>query len=121
MDNTIHYLMGGITPCSVVNGVPNEWDTGHYWSSSILEVNCQECKVALFIQAMTEEGYYNIKQLPDGRFCGLYRFLFTEAIIIGMDKTGYQYRYCYKPETIAAAQLEKYDGTEEPTGWIVKK
>ncbi len=66
-------------------------------------------------------GYYNLKVLPDGRICGLYRMIFTEALIVNLDWVGYEYRYCYAPETIAAEELEKYDGITEPTGWIVKK
>ncbi len=70
---------------------------------------------------LLQNDYYQLKVLPDGRICGLLRMLFTEALVINMDWSGYEYRYCYEPDTLASSELEKYDGTTEPTGWIVKK
>ncbi len=74
-----------------------------------------------FERFLLANGYYQLKELPDGSVCGLYRFIFTEAIILDITLSGYGDRYCYEPETIASEQLDLYDGTTEPTGWKVKK
>lgn len=39
----IHLLLSGGTPCTVVNGVPNQWPAGHVWSSDEKEVTCEKC------------------------------------------------------------------------------
>lgn len=117
----IHFDSVGQPLCNIYRLSPIIPDADNYLTQHEHEVNCEPCKRALFMDFLIDEGYYNIKRLKDGRWCGLFRFLFTEAIVVGLTRSGYEYRYCYEPDTIAAEQLKKYNGTEEPTGWITKK
>src|SRR3954462_4255360 len=77
-------------------------------------------KIAAFIVWLEREnGYTNVKLLPDGRWAGLLRFLYTHAIIVGQigDQCGYDDRWCFASEAKALAALNEWDGTGEPNGW----
>lgn len=67
------------------------------------------------------EGYTNIKQI-NGKTCGIYRFIFTAGLVVGIDHAGYEYRFCYKNHNEAVKALEVWDGTGDPPGnWIKQK
>jgi hypothetical protein len=59
----------------------------------------------------------------DGTVCGLMRFAFTWAIVVGIDEVGYSHRYCY--DSLAAAMKAYLEwmmgGAYEPAGYIVRK
>lgn len=63
-----------------------------------------------------EDGYSNIC-VKNGKICGLSRFIFTTAIISGMDETGYVERWCYHNSSTALQEFNAWDGTGEPEGW----
>lgn len=73
---------------------------------------------------LRREGYIEPRQLPDGRWIGVRRFFHTVALVVGLDETGYSYRYCYEahrwPDAITDA-LE-WNGEGDPPGmWIKQK
>jgi hypothetical protein len=63
-------------------------------------------------------GYSDLRTL--GRVvCGIKRFNFTTALVVGLDATGYQRRYCYEHEADARAALLQWTGDGHPGGpWI---
>ena len=66
--------------------------------------------------------FHSIRQLPDGTVLGLYRFLFTWGLMVGVKEWDYERRYCYKDLEDALSDLETWDGTKAPPGpWIKEK
>lgn len=43
--------------------------------------------------------------------------MFTHAIISGVNRFGYEGRWCYKNYAKAKAALDAWDGTGDPLGW----
>lgn len=69
-----------------------------------------------------EMGYGKVIKIND-EIVGLYQFLFTVAIVVGLDMTGYRVRYCYNSanEAFGAMVVWVLEGGEEPSGYIVRK
>ena len=68
------------------------------------------------------EGYGNLREFPDGVVAGIYQMMFTTALVVGLDETGYQRRYCYEFRIDAIDALAVWDGTGDPSGpWIKSK
>jgi hypothetical protein len=66
-------------------------------------------------------GYTDLKTIR-GKTCGLHRFLFTTGLMVGLDATGYERRYCFERHEDALAALSEWDGTGHPSGpWIKMK
>lgn len=73
------------------------------------------------INNLEQEGYFNLREV-DGKMCGLYRFLFTTGLVVGIDAYGYQGRYCYSTTLEARDALTHWDGKGDPSGeWIKYK
>jgi len=73
-------------------------------------------------EALSIEGYTHMRKLPSGEWAGLFKFLFTIGLVVGIDMTGYRIRYCFADEKSALQSLENYDGYGDPTGpWIKAK
>lgn len=69
-----------------------------------------------------ENNYSEVKEIK-GVWCGVSRFAFTTAIVVGLDKYGYNHRYCYPAHTEATLAFMLYeDPSEAPKGnWIKRK
>lgn len=72
-------------------------------------------------ELLIKEGYFGLRQLETGEIWGLKRFIFTTAIVRGINKYGYSSRYCYENLLDAQTAFDDWDGTGEPTGYIVRK
>lgn len=73
---------------------------------------------------LEEEGYMHLKQIKGRGICGIKRFIFTTAIVYGLDEYGYKGRYCYPHHEIAALTIaySTWDGGDDPIGpWIKHK
>ncbi len=71
---------------------------------------------------LEHEGYMFLTEIPGRGLCGLYRFLFTTGLVIGIDQIGYKGRYCYSERSDALYALSHWDGTDDPPGpWIKYK
>lgn len=71
---------------------------------------------------LTNEGYTNLRYIDGVGWCGLYRFIFTTGLCIGLDDVGYKGRYCYPTHLDASEALKEWDGTNDPSGnWIKYK
>lgn len=68
---------------------------------------------------LTENGYTDLKRLDAERWAGIFRFMFTYAIITGRfdDLNCYSDRWCYSGYDEAKAALLEWDGSGEPDGW----
>lgn len=73
---------------------------------------------------LEEMGYLYPRQLPNGKWIALFRFMFTVGLVIDLDDSGYEERYCYGWEHINDAMMAvaNWDGEADPPGkWIVHK
>jgi len=77
---------------------------------------------AEFLKFLAENGYFNVRELPDGTFAGLYKLLFTTAICTGLDEMGYAYRWCFDDPVLALTELTRIETMDEqPIGFIARR
>ena len=58
-------------------------------------------------------------RIINGKLCGLARFLFTTGLVVGLERDGFERRYCYEYEIEAFRALIAWDGEGHPPGpWI---
>lgn len=79
-------------------------------------------KSAEFARFLVENGYTDLHFPGDGRWVGLFDFMFTRAIIVGTvgDLDGYDDRWCYHKGPAASLALDEWESRDfvgEPTGW----
>lgn len=75
-----------------------------------------------FHEFLVDNGYFNIRELPDGTVAGLYRLIFTTSIATGSDEFGWAYRWCFADPEVAASELAKLESMDdEPTGYIARR
>ena len=75
-----------------------------------------------FLQFLAENGYFNVRELPDGTFAALYRLMFTTAICTGLTELGWAYRWCFEDPALAASELARMDAMDdEPTGYVARR
>jgi hypothetical protein len=68
------------------------------------------------------EDYEAMRLVPGHGECGLRQFLFSCAIVTGLDAIGYKGRYCYESRADALAALEAWRDRGDPPGpWIKYK
>lgn len=71
---------------------------------------------------LREEGYLDIREIPGKGLCALKPFMFTWGLMVGLNRIGYDYRYCYQNLADALRALQKWDGEGDPPGpWIKRK
>jgi len=67
-------------------------------------------------------GYIQPRKLPTGEWAAVEKMLFTWALVVGLDQTGYRTRFCYEHITDAGPALEEWNGEGDPPGpWIKEK
>lgn len=72
---------------------------------------------AFSVEQAELEGYLHVRELPEAGICGIMPMMFTHALIAGMNRYGYEDRWCYRSEAAALAALDAWDGSGEPAGW----
>ena len=71
---------------------------------------------------LEEEGYTRLKEIEGRGVCGVKQFMFTWAIVYGLDEMGLRGRWCYNNAIEPVVYLETWDGKEDPPGnWIKYK
>jgi hypothetical protein len=71
---------------------------------------------------LKSEGYYEIREIEGVGICGLYKYIFTTGLTIGLNEIGYYGRYCYSTEREALEALNSWDGKGDPEGlWLKYK
>lgn len=77
--------------------------------------------LAEFLQ---KESYSQLRFIERRGICGIMRFAFTTAIVEGLDRSGYEGRWCYPHSEIKNLALAYliWDGKGDPQGpWIKYK
>lgn len=71
----------------------------------------------------TEGGYQNVRVLEDGTIVGTLELLFTRALVIGLNRWGWERRYCYEDRILANAAVLLLDtGDDEPLpGYVAQR
>lgn len=68
------------------------------------------------------ERYTHLKKINGRGLCGVSRFIYTVAMVYGIDENGYTGRYCYASKQEAVGALEAWTGEGHPGGaWIKHK
>lgn len=71
---------------------------------------------------LESEGYTDLVEIPNNGICGLFNFIFTTGLVIGIDKDSYLGRYCYSHPIHALKALNRWDGKNDPSDdWIKYK
>lgn len=71
---------------------------------------------------LEDEGYYLIREIPGHGTCGLFNFMFTVGLCVGIDEQGYYGRYCYATKAEAAVAITIWSGEgDPPLNWIKYK
>ena len=71
---------------------------------------------------LAENGYFEIRELPDGTTAALHRLLYTTAICTGLDSSGWVYRWCYADPALASAELAKLEAMDDkPLGYAAHR
>jgi hypothetical protein len=77
-----------------------------------------------FIERMEEQGYSDVRKLPDGTYAGLIRLLYSVGLCTRMDEVGYSRRFCFNSlgeAKAALSDLEAWDGEPEPGSYIARR
>ena len=76
-----------------------------------------------FIRYCVEQGYVAVRKLPvTEQWVGVMPMNFTCGLFVGLDETGYAYRYCYPTLTDAVMAAATWTGEGDPPGpWIKLK
>lgn len=75
-----------------------------------------------FAEQMIDEGYFLPHKLPTGKWVGCFQMNFTGGLVVGLDRDGYEKRYCYHTIQDAAIASLTWDGQGDPPGnWIKEK
>lgn len=73
-------------------------------------------------QVFEEMGYEAVRQLPDGRWIGVFSFLQTYGLCVGLTEMDYAYRYCYSNRFAVHRAAQDWTGDGDPPGlWIKLK
>lgn len=96
----------------------------------VLEVLCVEerrplCQLepeTLDLLIALRKDYQWVRVLPDGSIAAVHRLTTTTAVFLGMDRCGWERRYCYEDslqalEVLYALQSED----DEPEGWVARR
>lgn len=75
----------------------------------VVELSHDE-KLKAFLE---KNGYYNVRILPDGIVC-TFDFIFTRAVIINPNWTGYEKRYCYEKRELAVKMCDEMQSVDDP-------
>jgi hypothetical protein len=73
-------------------------------------------------KVLKNEGYFFAREVEGKGICALLRFAFTTGLVYGIDKIGYEGRYCYKNRADAIVDIALWEGVGDPAGnWIKHK
>lgn len=77
---------------------------------------------ALTAEAIEALGYHKPRQLPDGHWAALVPLLYTTGLVVGIESTGWRYRYCFEQAEDALSWLGSLQAvTQEPEGYVAKR
>lgn len=59
------------------------------------------------------DGYSALRVFNE-KICGLHRFAYTVAVVVGLDRIGYEKRFCFDNLSYALSFYQGWDGLTEP-------
>lgn len=62
-------------------------------------------------------AYTDIRELPDGRLIATHRLISHWTLLIDLNQTGYEDRYCFKTYELVKAAFDNWQGEGDPEGW----
>lgn len=68
-------------------------------------------------QLRQEPSYQHIEVKGEAGICCLHRFMYTWAILSGLNNCGHEDRWCFHDYEKAKTAYDSWDGSGEPTGW----
>ena len=69
-----------------------------------------------------DKGYFHIRRLPDGTWCGLAQLMYTTGLVYGLTEHSYSKRWCYTKREEAVIALDTWDGIGKPPGpWVAER
>ena len=86
-------------------------------------VEVKESDISMdLLKILVENGYIEI-WLINGMVCGLSAqvAITNWSLCIGLDETGYAFRYCFRTLLDARAAIEEFDFSKDPENFIVRK
>lgn len=66
------------------------------------------------VEAAERNGYTDVTVLAN-MVCGIYPFMYTWGVLIGIDETGYKGRFCFDSLNAAQSFLRNWNGVDLPT------
>ena len=57
-----------------------------------------------------DQGYRFMREVPDNGICGLLPMLFTTALVVDMEVSGYSHRFCFERPQDALVALKGWTG-----------
>jgi hypothetical protein len=74
------------------------------------------------IDFIKEQGYENVRELDDGTIVGTLYLMYTKAIFIGLNRHGYEKRFCFNDAKLADSEINLLKSSDdEPNGYIAKR
>lgn len=68
------------------------------------------------------EGYLNARVLPDGTVAAVLDLMFTRAIVLDCNMTGYGNRFCFKDKALADQRFSELVSDEDvPEGFVARR
>jgi hypothetical protein len=69
-----------------------------------------------------QQGYSDVRLLPDGSVAAICELLYTRAIHLGCDRWGWSHRYCFADRELAAQRFAELQGEDDvPAGHIARR
>lgn len=74
------------------------------------------------IEFLKTQEYFDLKELEDGTIIGKGGLAFTTAIYIGLDKWGWEKRFCFDNRAVLDEEFNKLKtNDDEPAGYIARR
>lgn len=71
---------------------------------------------------IAEEGYRAARVLPDGTVAALLDLMFTRAIVLDCNMTGYGNRFCFEDKALADKRFAELVSDEDvPEGFVARR
>ena len=74
------------------------------------------------LMKILRDDYQNMRLLEDGTIVGTIELMFTRAICMGINHTGWEKRFCFESRSLALSELAKLKTFgDEPDGYIARR
>lgn len=79
-------------------------------------------ELAAHVEELGGGSYRQVRVLPDGSVAAIMDLMFTRAIILDCDLSGYANRFCFTDKALADQRFTELQGADdEPAGFIARR